>query len=62
MLTHSVRGIVIASQEMSMQLVEILEQHKIHPVIGEVFEWTEARAAFEALLARSMTGKVVISV
>jgi NADPH:quinone reductase-like Zn-dependent oxidoreductase len=47
---------------MYQELVELMETHKIEPLIGQVFEWTEVREAFTALIKQSFPGKIVIKV
>lgn len=51
-----------ASLEMYHELVELMEKHRIVPVVGQVFEWTGAKDAFEALMKQSVPGKIVIKV
>lgn len=51
-----------ASLEMYHELVELMERHKIEPVVGQVFEWTEAKDAFEALMKQLVPGKIVVKV
>lgn len=51
-----------ASLEMYHELVELMEKHKTQPVVGQVFEWAEAKEAFKALMQQSFPGKIVIKV
>jgi NADPH:quinone reductase-like Zn-dependent oxidoreductase len=51
-----------ASLEMYHELVEMMEKHRIEPVVGQVFEWLEAKEAFKALMKQSFPGKIVIKV
>ena len=47
---------------MSRRLVQIVEQHGIHPMIGKTFEWPDAKEAFRVSMGRSEAGKTVIRV
>uniref|UniRef100_A0A093UXS2 Zinc-type alcohol dehydrogenase-like protein n=1 Tax=Talaromyces marneffei PM1 TaxID=1077442 RepID=A0A093UXS2_TALMA len=58
----TIRGQMAASLEMYHELVELTEKHRIEPVVGQVFEWTEAKEAFKALMQQSVPGKIVINV
>lgn len=51
-----------ASLKMYQELVEFMEKHQIEPLIGKVFEWSEAQEAFKALMAQKYPGKIVIKV
>lgn len=51
-----------ASLEMYHELVELMEKHRIVPVVGQVFDWKAAKDAFEALMTQSVPGKIVIRV
>ena len=47
---------------MSRRLVQIVEQHGIHPIIGKTFEWPDAKEAFRVSTERSKESKIVIRV
>lgn len=38
------------------------QKHGIKPVLGHIFEWTEASEAYAALLNLNTAGKVVIKI
>ena len=42
-------------------MVTLIEEHDIHPPI-EVFEWEDAKKAFETYRDQTIVGKVVIKV
>lgn len=45
---------------MSEELVRRVDADKIHPVIARIFEWSEAREAFEMLMNQTGVGKIII--
>jgi NADPH:quinone reductase-like Zn-dependent oxidoreductase len=57
-----VRGIFAFKKEHSLAHVKLFEEHKLHPVIGKVFEWEDAVDAFRVSMEKSVMGKVVIKV
>lgn len=59
---NPVRGIVYASVPMLENMSTFVQEHGIKPVLGHVFEWDEAREAYEALLNLNTAGKVVIRI
>lgn len=59
---NQVRGIVYASIPMLENMSAFVEKHGIKPVLGHVFEWTEATEAYGALLNLNTAGKVVIRI
>ncbi|GAA5881210.1 hypothetical protein JCM5296_002147 [Sporobolomyces johnsonii] len=56
------RGILIGSRKHLEELVDFVETADIHPVIERVFEFDEAKAAYEFLASGAHIGKVVIKV
>ncbi|BDI34408.1 NADPH:quinone oxidoreductase [Capsulimonas corticalis] len=56
----NIRGISVGSRRMFEQMNETLAQRELHPVVDRVFEFGEARAAFEYLESGKHFGKVVI--
>jgi len=42
--------------------VKLFEEHKIQPVVGEVFEWEDAVNAFAVSMDYSVVGKIIIRV
>ncbi|EED19101.1 isoleucyl-tRNA synthetase, putative [Talaromyces stipitatus ATCC 10500] len=58
----TLRGQMAASLVMYHEMVELMEKHKIEPVVGQVFEWSAAKEAFKALMKQSVPGKIVIKV
>ena len=45
---------------MSEELVRRVDSGKIHPCIAKVFEWSEAKEAFEMLMKQTGVGKIVV--
>lgn len=44
------------------ELVELVEKHNIHPVIGETYAWRDALKAFESMMKQGTVGKIVITI
>ena len=60
---ESVRGVLgSASLDMKKEMVELIEDHDIHPVISTVYEFEQASQAFRDLESQSSYGKLVIKV
>ena len=57
-----IRGVYVGSVAMFERLVRVLEHSTIDPVIDRVFEFGNARAAYEHLASGAHFGKVVIRV
>ncbi|TVY14070.1 Zinc-type alcohol dehydrogenase-like protein [Lachnellula arida] len=57
----TLKGILGNSKVMLEQTVALTEEHDLHPEIN-VFAWTDAKKAFEALRAQNSVGKIVIRV
>lgn len=55
------QGISVGSRDMFEAMCRAIEQHRISPVVDEVFPLTEARAAFEAMAAGRHFGKIVLT-
>ncbi|PYH80484.1 GroES-like protein [Aspergillus uvarum CBS 121591] len=53
-----VRGVVVGSREQLQEMLACFEAHAIRPVIDQVFEFEQARIAYEYLWNSSHTGKV----
>lgn len=58
----SLRGIMVGSREMALQLNRAIEASDIHPVIDKVFPFEEAAEAYRYQGSPDLFGKVVISV
>lgn len=56
------RGILGMSRDMNIELVRMIEEHGITPVIARTFEWDNAKEAFKMLLDQTEVGKIVIKV
>lgn len=56
------RGVLGMSRDMNIELVRMIEEHGIHPVIARTFEWDEAKEALNMLLNQTVVGKIVIKV
>jgi NADPH:quinone reductase-like Zn-dependent oxidoreductase len=57
-----VTGHLASNKVMIEELVELVESHDIHPVIGETFAWRDAPKAFEIMMKQSAVGKIVITI
>ena len=44
------------------ELMEFIEKHDIHPVVGERFSWEDAPRAFEAMMKQRTVGKIVVDI
>ncbi|KAH7130344.1 NAD(P)-binding protein [Dendryphion nanum] len=55
-------GVRMFTNEMTKGLVEFVEEKGIHPAIGQVFEWEDAKSAFELMGKQSVVGKIVVRV
>jgi NADPH:quinone reductase-like Zn-dependent oxidoreductase len=58
----SLRGIMVGSREMALQLNRAIEASDIHPVIDKVFPFEQAAEAYRYQGSPDLFGKVVISV
>jgi NADPH:quinone reductase-like Zn-dependent oxidoreductase len=58
----SLRGIMVGSREMAVNLNRAIEASDIHPVIDKVFPFEEAGEAYRYQATPDLFGKVVISV
>ena len=43
-----------------LEVINLLKQKKVHPVIDSVFPIDEARSAQEKMLSRDLFGKIVL--
>lgn len=43
------------------ELVDQVEKHDIHPVVGETFGWRDASKAFGSMMKQGTVGKIVIT-
>lgn len=63
LLTSSVyRGILVGSREMFEQMNEAIDAFKLKPLVDKVFDWKDAKKAYEYQWSGSHAGKVVIRV
>ena len=58
----SLRGIMVGSRAMALDLNRALEASDIHPVIDRVFPFDEAAEAYRYQASPDLFGKVVIAV
>lgn len=58
----SLRGIFQIRKDMVEKVLSVYDEHSLHPAISQIFEWEDAKAAFEALCVKDGVGKVVIRV
>ena len=59
---RTVAGNLSASLEMDREMVEFVEKHDIHPVIGKQVGWKDAKEAFVAMSAQGTVGKIVVDI
>ena len=57
-----VRGVFGISRTHSEALLKLVNEHQIHPPVAEVFEYEQAREAFEKSMQREVVGKIVIKI
>jgi len=57
-----VRGHLASSKVVQEELVKLIEEHHISPVLGKTFDWKDAPVAFEAMMAQGIVGKIVIRI
>lgn len=56
-----VQGVFVGSKQTFLELLDLIGEHDLRPVIDRVFPLDEARAAFEHAASGAQFGKVVIS-
>lgn len=56
------RGLMVGTRRQFEQMCDAITATQLQPVIGKVFEFAEAREAYEALEAQTYVGKIVIRV
>lgn len=52
-----VRGQLGSSKAMSEDLVRRVNADNLHPIVAKIFEWSEAKEAFEFSMSQSGVGK-----
>jgi len=57
-----IQGVFVGSKQTFSNLLELVTIHDLHPQIDRVFEFEDARAAFEYAASGQQFGKVVVSV
>jgi NADPH:quinone reductase-like Zn-dependent oxidoreductase len=57
-----VNGIFVGSREMFGHMNEAISHHQIHPVVDRVFEFEDARAAYDHMASGRHFGKIVIKI
>jgi len=58
----TVYGLFMYTKQMTDELCRLLEQKGIKPAVSKVFEWEDAKAAFELLAKGGGVGKAVVKV
>ena len=58
----TVYGTFYFTKRMTEEGVALFEEKGIRPAVGKVFEWRDAKRAFEALTEANTVGKIVIKV
>ncbi|PWN87096.1 putative alcohol dehydrogenase [Acaromyces ingoldii] len=60
--TSVYRGILVGSREMFEQMNAAIDVHKLKPLVDKVFDWKDAKKAYEYQWSGSHAGKVVIRI
>lgn len=47
---------------MLLELIELVEEHDIKPVVGEILAWGEASSALARMMKQGVVGKLVVSI
>lgn len=55
------QGVFVGSRDMFEAMCRAIQQHRIEPVVDQVFPWTEASAALAAMEAGRHFGKIVLA-
>jgi NADPH:quinone reductase-like Zn-dependent oxidoreductase len=58
----NLKGVFVGSKSMFENMNQVMEYHKIHPVVDRVFEFSEAKEAYKYFSTQQHVGKVVIRV
>ena len=58
----TLRGIFVGSRQMFEAMNRMIALHRLHPVIGRVFSFAEAKDAYRHLKAAGHVGKIVIRI
>lgn len=56
------RGVTSIKKKHGEKLLKLFEEHNIHPLIGQIFEWEQVKDAFRKSMERALVGKVVVKV
>jgi NADPH:quinone reductase-like Zn-dependent oxidoreductase len=56
-----IQGVFVGNRETFLRLLELVSRHQLRPQIDRVFEFEDARAAFEYAASGRQFGKVVIA-
>ena len=57
-----VQGILVGHREALEQMCQAIAQHQLRPVVDRVFEFAEAREAFEHMASGAHFGKIVVRI
>jgi len=61
-LNADILGIVVGSKQHLAEVAEFYKQHKLHPIVDQVFPFKELNQAFAHLKGQGHIGKVVVQV
>ena len=56
------RGVFGFNRAHEEALVKFVEEYGLKPEIAQIFEWEEAKEAFQKSMERELVGKIVIKV
>ncbi|KAF2264991.1 NAD(P)-binding protein [Lojkania enalia] len=58
----TVYGVYMHVKWMNEKLLQFMDEKKIRPIVAEVFEWEDAKKAFETMAKQIAVGKIVVKV
>ncbi|EJD42367.1 NAD(P)-binding protein [Auricularia subglabra TFB-10046 SS5] len=58
----SLRGIRVGTLDMMRDFMQLVETHRLKPVVGHIFGFSEVKEAFECLEKQEFVGKIVVKV
>ena len=56
----TLRGVNQVRRDMMEAMAELVQEHEIHPAIGKIHEFEDAKGAFRTLAEQSVVGKIVV--
>lgn len=56
------QGVTVGHRDGLEAMMAAMDQHRVHPVIGKVYEFSDLRQALESLQDRNSFGKTLIHI